>query len=180
LHFSATVNDGQDEQRSLAGIAGTLSALASGLDARFVRAGTALGTAYDIVERLVASLEGVTNALNRDAAASAVENMRSTADRLTQLPMQQAERRQSLDTIRSASSTLYKHLQQIRRTLDFLQICGLNIKVTAAGAEGFAEFADNVWPKSRWRSSKPKFASLPAASRIWRRRTVRLPRNAPP
>ncbi|MDF0544441.1 hypothetical protein PX699_18985 [Sphingobium sp. H39-3-25] len=147
MHFSATVNDGQDEQRSLAGIAGTLSALASGLDARFVSAGTALGTAYDIVERLVASLEGVTNALNRDAAASAVENMRSTADRLTQLPMQQAERRQSLDTIRSASSTLYKHLQQIRRTLDFLQICGLNIKVTAAGAEGFAEFADNVFGK---------------------------------
>ena len=44
-----------------------LDSVASGLDQRFVDAGHSLERAYDIVEKLIGSLESVTNALDRDA-----------------------------------------------------------------------------------------------------------------
>lgn len=130
------------------GVIGTeLAGLAASLDARFVSAGTALASAYEIAERLVSSLEGVTNAMNRQATMTAIETMRLTADRLTGLPMEQARRQRSLDAIQDSSGELFQHLKQIRRTLSFLHICGLNIKVAAAGADGFASFADHMVAK---------------------------------
>jgi len=130
------------------GVIGTeLAGLAASLDARFVSAGTALASAYEIAERLVSSLEGVTNAMNRQATMTAIETMRLTADRLTGLPMEQARRQRSLDAIQDSSGELFQHLKQIRRTLSFLNICGLNIKVAAAGADGFASFADHMVAK---------------------------------
>jgi hypothetical protein len=137
----------QPENTPLASIGQEFGALAAGLDAVFVRAGTALASAYEIVERLVGSLEGVTNAVNRDAADKAVETMRLTAERLTQLPQEQEQRQHHLAIISKTSTELLQHLAQIRRTLSFLQICGLNIKVTAAGADGFASFADHMSAK---------------------------------
>ncbi|WP_375196449.1 hypothetical protein [Sphingobium sp.] len=145
MHFPAVAVTGDNP--SLAGISEILSGLAAGLDARFVSAGGALANAYEIVERLVSSLEGVTSAMNRQTAATAIETMRLTADRLTQLPAEQGRRQQSLEMIKAASDELFLHLKQIRRTLSFLHICGLNIKVTAAGADGFAGFADQMFYK---------------------------------
>jgi len=147
LRYSAAVQALHGDTSSLADIGTNLAALAASLDARFVSAGTALASAYDIVERLVSSLEGVTNAMNRQAATTAIETMRLTADRLTGLPKEQSRRQQGLDMIQASSAELFQHLKQIRRTLSFLHICGHNIKVTAAGADGFASFADHMFAK---------------------------------
>ena len=144
MHFS-TSPGGTEGNLTLTSVQARLSSLASGLDARFVEAGTALAGAYDIIERLIGSLEGVTNALDREAADAAVENMRSTADRLTQLPSLQRDRQRDLAAIREASRELSDHIDQVNRTLSFLRICGLNIKVAAAGAEEFSGFADNMF-----------------------------------
>lgn len=140
LALSAIAEDGP----SLPEVQETISVLASGLDERFVRAGTALATAFEIIEKLVASLDGVTNALDRDAADSAVNNMRMTANRLSQLPMLQAQRQGDLAAIQSASVALREHIAKIYRTLSFLQICGLNIRIAAGGAVGFSGFADHM------------------------------------
>ena len=147
MRYSAAVQALHGDTSSLADIGTNLAALAASLDARFVSAGTALASAYDIVERLVSSLEGVTNAMNRQAATTAIETMRLTADRLTGLPKEQSRRQQGLDMIQASSAELFQHLKQIRRTLSFLHICGHNIKVTAAGADGFASFADHMFAK---------------------------------
>ncbi|MBU3078058.1 hypothetical protein [Sphingomonas quercus] len=133
-----------EDGASLVEVQATISTLASGLDSRFVQAGTALATVFDIIERLVSSLEGVTSAMDRKAADAAVENMRATADRLTRLPALQAERQKDLAAVRQASRTLRGHITQINKTLSFLRICGLNIKIAAAGAEEFNGFADNM------------------------------------
>jgi hypothetical protein len=144
LHFSS-ISGGSPNDPTLAEVQATLSALASGLDARFVQAGSALATAFEIIERLVGSLEGVTNALDREAADAAVHNMRSTADRLARLPSLQRDRQRDLAAMRQASKELHDQIAQINRTLSFLRICGLNIKVAAAGAEEFSGFADNMF-----------------------------------
>ncbi|MGN8001535.1 hypothetical protein [Sphingomonas sp. 22176] len=133
-----------ESELSLAEIEATISQVAGKLDARFVSAGEALAQAYGIVERLVSALEGVTNALGRDAAEAAVDNMRATADRLERLPAVQAARQAGLESIAAGARPLAHHINQVKRTLDFLRICGLNIKVAAAGRNGFADFADTM------------------------------------
>jgi methyl-accepting chemotaxis protein len=143
--YAAPIPDPNPESElSLAAIEATISQVASNLDARFVSAGEALAQAYAIVERLVSALEGVTNALGRDAADAAVDNMRATADRLERLPAVQAARQAGLESIAAGARPLAHHIAQVKRTLDFLRICGLNIKVAAAGRNGFADFADTM------------------------------------
>lgn len=144
LHLSKIAAD-DDCEHTLTGIRENLSVLASGLDARFVEAGSALASAYDIVERLIGALEGVTGALDREATDAAVENMRATASRLARLPALQDDRRHDLSAMHEASRMLSGHITQINRTLSFLRICGLNIKVAAAGADEFSGFADNMF-----------------------------------
>lgn len=131
----------------LEGVQGTLGALAAGLDDRFVQAGTALANTYEIVERLIASLEGVANALDREEADAAIANMQSIADRLARLPGIQKARQGDLDAISQATLMLRNDVARIHRVLSFLRICGLNIKIVAAGGEEFSGFADNMFAR---------------------------------
>ncbi|MBO9499101.1 MAG: hypothetical protein J7483_06570 [Novosphingobium sp.] len=121
--------------------------VAGGLDARFVEAGGALAQAYDIIEKLVAALEGVTKALDREAADAAVANLRGTAGRLARLPEIQAQRAEALDEIRKAGASLNTDIGQVNRTLSFLRICGLNMMVTSAGVTEFSSFVDTMFQK---------------------------------
>lgn len=144
MYAAGTPEPSPEFEISLAAIEATVSHVASGLDARFVAAGEALAQAYAIVEKLVTDLESITNALGRDAADAAVENMRATADRLERLPQVQAARQEGLERIAHGARPLRHYIAQIKRTLDFLRICGLNIRVAAAGRNGFSDFADTM------------------------------------
>ncbi|MEG3175611.1 hypothetical protein U1872_05160 [Sphingomonas sp. RB3P16] len=127
---------------SMADFQTALADVATGIDSRFVAAGEALARAYAVVERLIASLEGVSQALDGEAVSAAVMDMQTIADRLTCLPTMQQTRRAALSTIGGAGKAVQNPLAQFDRTLRFLRICGLNIKVAAAGADGFGGFAD--------------------------------------
>lgn len=143
--YAAAIPDPAPEQAvDLATVGTLIDGVASQLDARFVAAGNALAEAYALVEALVAALEAATQALGREAADAAIDNMRATADRLEHLPDVQRARGAALDRIRQTGKPLHDHIARIDRTLDFLRICGLNIKVAAAGAHGFADFADTM------------------------------------
>lgn len=136
-----------DTCQSPASVDVALDMVASGLDARFVDAGAALARAYDIVEKVIASLGGVADALDRDAAARAVANMQQTGLRLERLPDAMAARSQALVTVENAGKSVHDQIFRVARTLEFLRICGLNIKVAAGGQNGFSEFADAIFAK---------------------------------
>ncbi|MBB3587586.1 hypothetical protein [Sphingomonas sp. BK481] len=131
-----------DEMPAWSVLATELESVASGLDQRFVDAGRSLERAYDTVGNLIGSLESVTNALDRDAADRAVATMQANADQLASLPARQRTRQHSLDILQQASGTVQTEIGRVDRTLDLLKICGQYLKVAAAGAHGFAEFAD--------------------------------------
>lgn len=146
--YLARIADGAAEaEASLADVRAALGTIAGGLDARFVEAGAALARAYEIVEKLVGALEGVTHALDREAADAAIAKMRMTADRLMRLPQLQANRADALATIQRTSKELRGQVAQVDRLLSFLRICGLNIKVAAAGLQDFSDFADTIFTK---------------------------------
>lgn len=146
--YLARIPDGAGEAAaSLPAVQARLGTIAGGLDARFVEAGAALARAYEIVEKLVGALEGVTNAFERESADAAIAKMRMTADRLMRLPEVQAERARALATIQQAGKALRGQVAQVNRLLSFLRICGLNIKVAAAGLQDFSDFADTIFAK---------------------------------
>ncbi|MHA6718100.1 hypothetical protein ACX40Y_01495 [Sphingomonas sp. RS6] len=147
MYAAAIPEPRPDQEISLAAVGAKIDEVASQLDARFVDAGNALAEAYAIVEKLVGALDAATQAMGREAADGAVENMRATADRLERLPEVQATRQAALARIQQTSKPLRDSIHQINRTLDFLRICGLNIKVAAAGAHGFADFADTMFAR---------------------------------
>lgn len=129
---------------SLPAIEAAITRIAAGLDARFVAAGDALAQAHGIVEHLVHDLEEITNALGHGAAETAIANMLAVANRLERLPEVQASRREGLEKIAQGARPLRHAIAQVMRTLDFLRICGLNIRVAAAGQNGFSAFADTM------------------------------------
>lgn len=121
-----------------------LAEVASGIDTRFVAAGTALSQTYAAVEQLVTALERVTNAIDGQAATAAIDDMRATADRLIRLPALQDARAAALREVEAVSVELRDEIHHVHRMLSFLGICGMNIKVAAAGVDGFGSFADEM------------------------------------
>lgn len=141
-HQAVDADQGAEERPAWRVLEAELESVASGLDQRFVDAGHSLERAYDTVGTLIGSLESVTNALDRDAADRAVATMQANADQLASLPDRQKKRQHSLDTLQQASGTVQTEIVRVNRTLDLLKICGQYLKVAAAGANGFADFAD--------------------------------------
>lgn len=135
------LGDGPDALRA------ALAGLAGGIDTHFVGAGTALSQTYAVVEQMIAALEQVTGAIDREGALTAIADMQATADRLTNLPALQGARAAALRDVQAVSVELSDQIDQVHRTLSFLRICGMNIKVASAGMEGFGNFADGMFAK---------------------------------
>ena len=84
--LSTPVSFAADEPRSTRRLARDLSALAAGMDARFVAAGTTLMSAIETIDRLIGILKGISGALDGDAVDEAVATLTGMADLLTDLP----------------------------------------------------------------------------------------------
>lgn len=160
------------DQPPLARIADRLDELAAGLDMRFVAAGNALGLEYQMVEQLIAVLEGMTSAMNGSGGQLAIARLLDVARSLTQLPALQRSRNAELDGIGRSGRSLIGVLDDVRKTLDLLRVYGLNVQVVAADTGGFTDFANQMTNKIEHSDShvaalgealKAMNAALPAA-----------------
>lgn len=147
MNFMTTMEPAIMDRAGLNRVRGKFTEIGAGLDQRFMAAGKTLASAHTLVEGLIGSLEDVAGALDKDERLSAVAAIQETADYLIALPGMQVDRGVSVDAIRSASDALMHYVAQIERTLSFLQICGLNLKVASSGAEEFAGFVDDMFSR---------------------------------
>ena len=152
--IAATAIEGLDpvlalmaNQPPLGRIADRLDELAAGLDMRFVAAGNALGLEYQMVEQLIAALEGMTSAMNGAGGRLAIARLLEVARSLTQLPALQRGRHAELDGIGRNGHALISVLDDVRKTLDLLRVYGLNVQVVAADTGGFTDFAEQMTHK---------------------------------
>lgn len=122
----------------------TLALMAASMDARFVRAGTTLATAIDTIDRIIASIEGVTGALDESVAGIAVTGLKEVAAQLEALPVVQAEREADMARIGTASRVLRDHVMDMRQALRVLHIYGMNIKIAASGEAAFVGFVNDM------------------------------------
>lgn len=126
------------------GVRGQLTAIVTGIDARFVQVGTRLATLVETIDRVVLSLQHVGAAFQDGEAAAAVDNLTRAADRLSSVSTQLTERTVEVRSIRSVSSILCKHVEDVRKSLGVLQIYGMNVKIAASGEKDFVDFADRM------------------------------------
>ncbi|MDR3509796.1 MAG: methyl-accepting chemotaxis protein [Caulobacteraceae bacterium] len=121
-----------------------LEAVRTKLEDRFIQAGDSMATALEAVEALIQSLDSLNGVLEGDSATGAHNGLQAAAADLLTLPVIQAERRVSFETLVQRSERLGVYIEQMRRTLRYLRAFALNLKVTAAAAPEFAGFAQEM------------------------------------
>lgn len=121
-----------------------LALLAAGLDTGFLRAGTTLATAVEMIDRMIGGLDGIVAALDERTAGAAVLDMRYVAERLSALPAHQRERAGRMAAVGVIAKTLNEHVLDMHKTLRVLSIYGMNIKIAASGEDQFVCFVEGM------------------------------------
>ncbi len=121
-----------------------LAQLAASLDTQFLRVGTTLANAVEMIDRVIAGLDGVAAALDERTAGAAVADLRQVAVDLTNLPVRQAGRAEHMAGVATIARLLNEHVLEMHQTLRVLSIYGMNIKIAASGEEQFVGFVEGM------------------------------------
>ncbi|WP_213980872.1 hypothetical protein [Sphingomonas sp. dw_22] len=124
-----------------------LAGLAAGLDVRFVHAASTLATVIDTVNRVIASLDSIINAIDEQTGKAAVRILRESARELTALPLLQHERVNDLGVVRRAAAELNLHVMQIQEMLRILRVNGTNLKIAASGSAPVTRFVEEMFER---------------------------------
>lgn len=122
----------------------TLDAVRGRIEARFLRAGGMMASAVQTLEKLMAALGQLSGALEGEAANEAHRELHGAAGDLQALPQVQADRRAAIEALVGKSEELGVNIDRIRTALRYLRVFVLNLKITAANADDFAGFADEM------------------------------------
>ena len=135
-------------------IAARLDAASQAIDGHFLALGGVLADAVEGLSKLVGSLDQVERALDPSTVAETTQELRAAADDLLTLPDRQAERSGVTRRLAAAADRLADDVDDMRRTLAYLRVFAINIKITAGGiasAGGVrASVALGSYLKSAW------------------------------
>lgn len=121
-----------------------LTRLISGLDARFMQAGTALATSVEAIDRIASALTAVGTTLNDESADDSVKTLLAVATRLSDLPRQCEARGKNFKAAQQSTVKLRESVGDVLDTLRVLRIYGINVKIAASGADEFVAFIDTI------------------------------------
>jgi len=125
----------------LAAAGAELAAIARQLDARFMPAGATIAHMAETVGAVLAALDGATGAHGDSDPA---QHLLTAAARLREVPARQAQRGHHVDAMLAITRHMLSASAEIARILSMLQFYTVNLKIAAAGAEEFVEFATDM------------------------------------
>ncbi len=129
-------------------VAGRLDAARRTVEGRFLQAGEVLGQAVEGLGRLIASLDKLGAALDAETVGAMTAELESAGGDLKALPVRHDGRRRLIETLSGAGERLDGGVQDMRRTLAYLRVFAINIKITAGGiaaaGPAFADFAQEI------------------------------------
>lgn len=123
---------------------GELLGIAGNLDTTFLPVGEALLKLVETVDAVAKGLDDVRAAFADGAADGAIADLMMATRRLVETPVLQAKRRSCLADLGANVSSLGGLSRDLDRVLHVLQFYSLNIKIAAAGAAEFVDFADEM------------------------------------
>lgn len=128
-----------------ADMAKQLARLSGQIDLNFMPAGETLARLVDTVGTVLSGLEGIGRALGEDSAdANAGRNLLAAAHSLTTAPERQAHRGAQVARMVAITQRLSTSAADVLRLLTILRFYTVNLKIAAAGADEFMEFASDM------------------------------------
>ncbi|ATN32358.1 hypothetical protein ACO34A_00840 [Rhizobium sp. ACO-34A] len=129
------------------------------IEKRFLEGGTILLSVLEAIDKLAATLDAVTGALDGDSAEATGRELKATMTELSALPDRESRRQSALATISSIEKGLRDKVVAMRETLRYLRTFAITAKITGAGIEDFAGFAEEIIERIQYGASQvDKFA----------------------
>ncbi len=114
------------------------------IEERFLEGGASLLAILDVLNKLVASLDQVTNSLDEGTARATVMELETTVSRLSQLKDIENSRRTQFQDIAASERNLRPHIADMLETLRYLRTFAVTAKITGASIPDFSAFAEEI------------------------------------
>jgi hypothetical protein len=125
-----------------------LDAASRAIDGHFLKLGRGLGQALERLGALVSALEQMQATLDPRMIGDTAAELRDAASALSSLPEHHATRSDNLQRLAGAAERLAGSIETMRRTLAYLRVFAINIKIAAGGlgpaGEEFGAFAQEI------------------------------------
>ena len=138
----------QTAARSADRIRERLDAASRAIDGHFLALGDILGQAVEGLGKLVAGLDQIQATLDPQLVAATTADLEAAARDFKSLPQRHSERVQVTQRLAGDADRLSVGIDDMRRTLAYLRVFAINIKITAGGiataGREFGDFAQEI------------------------------------
>jgi len=134
-------NDEYFERSSLDAM---LSAAHSQVESRFLDGGAVLLSIMDVINKLIGSLDRLTNTLDEKTTSETVGGIMNTAAQLGGLPALEGRRQKNFATLAEATGNMHSHVADMQETMRYLRTFAITVKITGAGIAEFSGFAEEI------------------------------------
>lgn len=124
------------------------------IEKRFLDGGAVLLSILDSIEKLVSTLDQVTNSLDEDAANRTKTALTGTMNQLARLPELERHRQQDLLAVGAIEKQLRLQVADMRETLRYLRTFAITAKITGAVIPDFAGFAAEIIERIQFGSTQ--------------------------
>lgn len=121
-----------------------LAAAHGKIEKRFLESGAVMISIVEILRKLTGSLDTITGALDGDTASRTLERIDTTANDLSCLTQIETERQEGFDRLSIISGSMRGNISDMRETMRYLRTFATTVKITGAGLDEFAGFADEI------------------------------------
>lgn len=136
--------EGMERPIGIAAVRATLSSVATGLDARFVDAGTTLTHLIETVDQFLGRLDSMHEALSPDDAGAAIADLRDASRLIGEVPVRSSSREALLSGICHAANQLEKDVLLTQTILKALRILSVNIRIATMDDPSFKYLVDDI------------------------------------
>ncbi|WP_244477613.1 MULTISPECIES: chemotaxis protein [unclassified Rhizobium] len=133
-----------------------LEAARSKVEQRFLEGGNVLLSVMEVLNRLLASLDNISRALETGSANDTMAGLLATVKNLSELPEIESLRQTNLEALAIAGSGMRNHVDDMQETMRYLQTFAVTVKITGAGLPEFAGFAEEILDRIRSGTSEVK------------------------
>lgn len=121
-----------------------LSAAHSQVESRFLDGGAVLLSIMDVINKLIGSLDRLTNTLDEKTTSETVGGIMNTAAQLGGLPALEGRRQKNFATLAEATGSMHSHVADMQETMRYLRTFAITVKITGAGIAEFSGFAEEI------------------------------------
>ena len=146
----------QHDHDSASLIGDRLEAARSKVEQRFLEGGNVLLSVMEVLNRLLASLDNISRALETGSANDTMAGLLATVKNLSELPAIENLRQTNLEALALAGSGMRSHVDDMQETMRYLQTFAVTVKITGAGLPEFAGFAEEILDRIRSGTSEVK------------------------